>query len=115
MACVLMQVDKGQGPVATVIVKRGTLQVGHVVVLGSQWGKVRAMKQAGGQVLKQAEPGQPVEVSGLRGGTYGRRSLYGSCQVSTYSNNHINQYIHPVCILGLRLHSFIHPVEMFSQ
>ncbi|KCZ46270.1 translation initiation factor IF-2 [Hyphomonas pacifica] len=61
------QLDKGRGPVATVLVKRGTLERGDIVVAGSQWGKVRALVDERGQQLKGAGPSQPVEVLGLDG------------------------------------------------
>nr|WP_321512491.1 translation initiation factor IF-2 [uncultured Hyphomonas sp.] len=61
------QLDKGRGPVATVLVKRGTLQRGDIVVAGTQWGKVRALVDERGQQLKDAGPSQPVEVLGLDG------------------------------------------------
>ncbi len=59
--------DPGRGPVATVLVQRGTLQVGDSLVAGSQWGKVRAMQDHTGARLKQAGPGDPVEVLGFEG------------------------------------------------
>ncbi|KCZ49611.1 MULTISPECIES: translation initiation factor IF-2 [Hyphomonas] len=61
------QLDKGRGPVATVLVKRGTLKRGDIVVAGTQWGKVRALVDERGQQLKDAGPSQPVEVLGLDG------------------------------------------------
>jgi translation initiation factor IF-2 len=61
------QLDKGRGAVATVLVQRGTLQRGDIVVAGSQWGKVRALINERGQQLKEAGPAQPVEVLGLDG------------------------------------------------
>lgn len=66
-AVVEARMDKGQGAMATVLVKRGTLKVGQHVVLGRQWGKVRAMRDAQGKSLREAFPGTPVEISGLRG------------------------------------------------
>jgi translation initiation factor IF-2 len=59
--------DPGRGPVATLLVQRGTLHVGDAVVGGPQWGKVRAMSNFAGQRLEQAGPGDPVEVLGLDG------------------------------------------------
>ena len=57
--------DKGRGPVATVLVQQGTLSVGDPVVAGAAWGRVRAMTDALGNQLKQAGPSTPVEVLGL--------------------------------------------------
>ncbi|MEL6663588.1 MAG: translation initiation factor IF-2, partial [Pseudomonadota bacterium] len=61
------QLDKGRGSVATVLVKRGTLQRGDIVVAGTQWGKVRALVNERGEQLKSAGPSVPVEVLGLDG------------------------------------------------
>ncbi|DBA91352.1 TPA: hypothetical protein ACH3X2_003998 [Trebouxia sp. C0005] len=61
------KLDKGQGPVATAIVKKGSLEVGQFVVVGSQWGKVRSLRSAAGANIKKAMPGQPVEIAGLKG------------------------------------------------
>ena len=61
------QLDKGRGPVATVLVKRGTLKRGDIVVAGAQWGKVRAITDERGQQLHDAGPSLPVEVLGLDG------------------------------------------------
>jgi translation initiation factor IF-2 len=61
------RLDRGRGPVATVLVQRGTLRVGDIVVAGSEWGKVRALvNDQGGQVM-DAGPATPVEVLGLQG------------------------------------------------
>ncbi|MCF6329263.1 MAG: translation initiation factor IF-2, partial [Henriciella sp.] len=61
------QLDKGRGPVATVLVKRGSLKRGDIVVAGAQWGKVRALVNERGQQLKVAGPSVPVQVLGLDG------------------------------------------------
>ncbi len=61
------QLDKGRGPVATVLVKSGTLRVGDIVVLGTEWGKVRALINDHGKQVKAAPPSMPVEVLGLQG------------------------------------------------
>ena len=59
--------DKGRGPIATVLVKRGTLQRGDIVVAGSNWGKVRALVDERDQQIGQAFPSQPAEILGLNG------------------------------------------------
>jgi translation initiation factor IF-2 len=61
------RVDKGRGPVATVLVQNGTLHVGDVFVAGAVYGKVRAMFNDRGQPVKEAGPASPVEVLGLQG------------------------------------------------
>ncbi len=55
----------GRGPVATVLVQRGTLRVGDSIVAGAAWGRVRAMLDHRGEVLKEAPPSTPVQVLGL--------------------------------------------------
>ncbi|QDP19965.1 translation initiation factor IF-2 [Sphingomonas xanthus] len=59
------KLDKGRGPVATVLVQRGTLKVGDVIVVGAASGKVRAMLDDHGKQVKEAGPSVPVEVLGL--------------------------------------------------
>jgi translation initiation factor IF-2 len=59
--------DPGRGPVATVLVQRGTLKIGDSVVAGPQWGKVKAMQDHTGTRLQEAKPGDPVEVLGFEG------------------------------------------------
>ena len=61
------KLDKGRGPVATVLVHRGTLKRGDIVVAGMQWGRIRAMTDERNQVLDAALPAQPVEILGLDG------------------------------------------------
>ncbi len=61
------QLDKGRGPVATILVGRGTLKVGDIFVVGEHSGKVRAMVNDKGQQVKTAGPSTPVEVLGLAG------------------------------------------------
>ena len=59
------KLDKGRGPLATVLVQRGTLKVGDVIVVGAASGKVRAMIDDHGRQVKEAGPATPVEVLGL--------------------------------------------------
>ncbi|MFI5336656.1 MAG: translation initiation factor IF-2, partial [Opitutales bacterium] len=58
------QMDPGRGPLATVIIQRGTLRVGDAIVCGSHWAKVRAMFDDQGENLKEAPPSTPVRVIG---------------------------------------------------
>ena len=64
-AVIEAKLDKGRGPLATVLVQRGTLRVGDVIVVGAASGKVRAMLNDKGQQVKEAGPSVPVEVLGL--------------------------------------------------
>jgi translation initiation factor IF-2 len=59
------QLDKGRGPVATVLVQRGTLELGDIFVAGAAWGRVRALVNDKGDQVKEAGPSVPVEVLGL--------------------------------------------------
>ncbi|MBT3629613.1 MAG: translation initiation factor IF-2, partial [Rhodospirillaceae bacterium] len=59
------RVDRGRGVVATVLVQRGTLHIGDIVVAGSEWGRVRAMTDERGKNRKDAPPSSPVEILGL--------------------------------------------------
>ena len=61
------RVDKGRGPVATVLVQGGTLRTGDVFICGAVYGKVRAMFDDKGRIVKEAGPSTPVEVLGLQG------------------------------------------------
>ena len=59
------KLERGRGPVATVLIQRGTLKVGEVVVAGRAWGKVRALINDRGENTAKAGPSQPVEILGL--------------------------------------------------
>ena len=61
------KLDKGRGPVATVLVNRGTLKVGDIFVVGAESGKVRALVDDKGRQVKEAGPAMPVEILGLSG------------------------------------------------
>jgi translation initiation factor IF-2 len=61
------KLERGRGPVATVLVQRGTLHVGDIFVAGGEWGRVRALVDDRGNQVKDAAPGTPVEVLGLNG------------------------------------------------
>ncbi|HEX5278860.1 MAG TPA: translation initiation factor IF-2 [Micropepsaceae bacterium] len=64
-AVVEAKLDKGRGPVATVLVQRGTLRQGDIIVAGAEWGRVRALVNDRGETLAAAGPSVPVEVLGL--------------------------------------------------
>jgi translation initiation factor IF-2 len=66
-AVIEAKLDKGRGPVATVLVQRGTLHHGDLVVAGTEWGRVRALVNDRGETVNQALPAEPVEVLGLSG------------------------------------------------
>ena len=61
------KLERGRGPVATVLIKRGTLHVGDIFVAGSEWGRVRALIDDRGNAIEEAGPSMPVEVLGLNG------------------------------------------------
>jgi translation initiation factor IF-2 len=66
-AVIEAQLDVGRGPVATVLVQKGTLKRGDIFVVGEQWGKVRALVNDKGDRVDEAGPSVPVEVLGLNG------------------------------------------------
>jgi translation initiation factor IF-2 len=61
------RLDKGRGPVATMLVQKGTLHAGEIVVAGAEWGRVRALLDDRGRAIKEAGPSTPVEILGLGG------------------------------------------------
>ncbi|GLI91564.1 translation initiation factor IF-2 [Methylocystis echinoides] len=61
------RLDKGRGPVATMLVQRGTLRVGDIIVAGTQWGRVRALLDDKGVTRQEAGPSFPVEILGFSG------------------------------------------------
>ena len=66
-AVIEAKLDRGRGPVATVLVQRGTLKVGDIVVAGSEWGRVRMLQNDRGETVPSAGPAMPIEVLGLSG------------------------------------------------
>ena len=64
-AIIEAQLDKGRGPVATVLIKNGTLKIGDTIVAGTAYGRVRAMVNDRGERVKAAGPSEPVEVIGF--------------------------------------------------
>ena len=66
-AVVESKLEQGRGSVATVLIQKGTLRTGDIFVVGSEWGRVRLILDDKGNQLKEAIPGQPVEVLGLTG------------------------------------------------
>ncbi len=66
-AVIEAQLDTGRGPVATVLVQKGTLRRGDIFVVGEQWGRVRALVNDQGERVEEAGPSTPVEVLGLNG------------------------------------------------
>ncbi|MGY6568887.1 MAG: translation initiation factor IF-2 [Salinarimonas sp.] len=61
------KLDRGRGPVATVLVQRGTLKTGDIVVAGSEWGRVRALISDTGEKIDEAGPSMPAEILGFSG------------------------------------------------
>jgi translation initiation factor IF-2 len=61
------KLDPGRGPVVTLLLQRGTLKVGDALVAGAHWARVRAMNDYRGERMKQAHPGDPVEILGFEG------------------------------------------------
>src|SRR5438270_10885415 len=59
------RLDVGRGPVATMLVHRGTLKVGDAIVAGDAWGRVRALNDYRGEKVEAARPGEPVEILGF--------------------------------------------------
>jgi translation initiation factor IF-2 len=59
------RLDVGRGPVATMLIQRGTLRVGDAVVAGDAWGKVRALYTYRGEKVREAGPGEPIEILGF--------------------------------------------------
>jgi translation initiation factor IF-2 len=64
-AIIEAKLDRGRGPVATVLVQKGTIRVGDIVVAGAEWGRVRALVSDKGETVQEAGPSVPVEVLGL--------------------------------------------------
>lgn len=61
------RLDRGWGPLATATVKAGTPLCGKHVVIGSEWGRIRAIREMLGKMTDRATPAMPVEIEGLRG------------------------------------------------
>src|SRR5262249_61696084 len=61
------KLDRGRGPVATVLVQRGTLRGSDIVVAGAEWGRVRALVSDTGAPVSEAGPSTPVEILGFNG------------------------------------------------
>ncbi|MBW3654273.1 MAG: translation initiation factor IF-2, partial [Actinobacteria bacterium] len=61
------KLDPGRGPVVTILIQRGTLRVGDALVAGANWGRVRALSDFTGERVKEALPGDPIEVLGFDG------------------------------------------------
>ncbi|ONI07322.1 hypothetical protein PRUPE_5G113200 [Prunus persica] len=61
------RLDKGKGPLVTAIVKGGTLLCGQYVVVGSEWGRIRAIRDMAEKLVEKARPAMPIEIEGLKG------------------------------------------------
>lgn len=66
-AVIEARLERGRGAVATLLVQRGTLEIGDIFVAGAEWGRVRALINDRGENVKQAGPSMPVEILGLQG------------------------------------------------
>ncbi|MGB0935302.1 MAG: translation initiation factor IF-2 [Alphaproteobacteria bacterium] len=66
-AVIEARMEKGRGPVATVLVQRGTLKVGDIFVAGTEWGRARALMDDKGAAIREAGPAMPVEILGFNG------------------------------------------------
>jgi translation initiation factor IF-2 len=66
-AVIESRLDRGRGPIATVLVQKGTLRQGDIVVAGAEWGRVRAMLDDKARTVTEAGPSSPVEILGLAG------------------------------------------------
>ena len=85
------RVDRGRGPVATVLVQNGTLNTGDVFICGAVFGKVRAMFDDKGASIKTAGPSTPVEVLGLQGIPGSWRSVPGNRRSQSSSPRRLSQ------------------------
>jgi translation initiation factor IF-2 len=61
------RVDRGRGPLATAIVKSGTLVSGQHIIVGAEWGRIRSLRDTAGKITESAKPAMPIEIEGLRG------------------------------------------------
>ena len=75
-AVIEAKLDKGRGPVATVLVQRGTLKIGDIVVAGSEWGRVRLLQNDRGETVKSAGPSTPGGSAGPFGGARKRATKW---------------------------------------
>jgi len=69
------QIEPGMGPIATALVRKGTLRVGDGIVCGPFWAKIRALINDKGQRIKEAPPSTPVKIVGLSGPAGCRRGI----------------------------------------